>query len=66
MEEWRSIYGYDGWYQVSNHGRIRSLVLNERCGVLHLVERRDMFVSRVPIAGRGVGWGIRPSLFNLM
>ncbi len=25
MEEWRDIAGYEGLYQVSNHGRIRSL-----------------------------------------
>lgn len=24
-EEWKDIYGYEGFYQVSNHGRIRSL-----------------------------------------
>jgi hypothetical protein len=23
-EEWRAIDGYDGWYEVSNHGRVRS------------------------------------------
>lgn len=23
-EEWRAIEGYDGWYEVSDHGRIRS------------------------------------------
>ena len=24
MEIWKDIPGYDGWYQVSNHGRVRS------------------------------------------
>jgi len=25
VEEWRDIMGYEGYYQVSNHGRVRSL-----------------------------------------
>ncbi|ABF57478.1 putative endodeoxyribonuclease [Corynebacterium phage P1201] len=25
MEEWKDINGYEGYYQVSNYGRVRSL-----------------------------------------
>lgn len=38
MEEWKDILGYEGLYQVSNEGRVRSLdrivVANSRWGVL--------------------------------
>lgn len=31
VEEWRDIVGYEGWYQASNFGNIRSLS-REVCG----------------------------------
>ena len=30
MEEWRDIKGYEGLYQVSNYGRVKSLRKMER------------------------------------
>ena len=31
MEVWKDIPGYDGWYQVSNHSRVRSFRKNGFC-----------------------------------
>ena len=31
MEEWRDIKGYEGYYQVSNMGRIKSLERKRLC-----------------------------------
>ena len=32
MEEWRDIKGYEGYYQISNMGRVKSLERTVRCG----------------------------------
>jgi hypothetical protein len=37
-EEWRPIPGYEGDYEVSNHGRVRRLVFNNRYGRKPLAE----------------------------
>lgn len=45
MEEWRDIRGYEGLYQVSDRGRVRSLdrmTRNHRCGTERLVIGRIM------------------------
>lgn len=44
LEEWRDIKGYDGRYQVSNHGRVRSLVTyNSSHGVRHEINKTTIF-----------------------
>lgn len=43
-EEWRDIKGYEGWYQVSNTGRVRSLdrVVVSKCGVKRFYPGREI------------------------
>ena len=38
MEEWRDIPGYEGLYQVSNIGNVRSLNYNRRKGCIHVLK----------------------------
>ena len=44
MEEWRDIEGYDGMYQVSNYGRVRSLdrqyVGRNQYGHTHIIVKK--------------------------
>lgn len=28
-EEWKNIFGYEGYYQISNYGRVKSLLTNK-------------------------------------
>ena len=39
-EEWRAVPGHEGWYEVSTHGRIRSLRFKNRSADYVLVEPR--------------------------
>ena len=48
MEEWRDIKGYEGLYQVSNLGRIKSLKSNygrPRIKILKLKKRKDGYIE---------------------
>ena len=40
MEEWKDIKGYEGLYQVSNFGRVKSLARNDASG--HKLKERIM------------------------
>ena len=48
MELWRDIRGYEGLYQVSNYGRIRSLdrMVKGRCGGLQLKRGKIMILEK--------------------
>ena len=47
MEEWRDVVGYEGLYQVSNLGRIKSLNYNHtgKEGILKLIYGKDGYVK---------------------
>lgn len=51
-EEWRTVYGFEGGYEVSSHGRVRSIdraVVN-KCGVVKLLKGK---ILRPGIASNG-------------
>jgi len=39
-EEWRDVVGYEGWYQVSNLGRVRNMKRRQRTQVGHILKPR--------------------------
>ena len=45
-EEWRAVVGYEGWYEVSSLGRVRSIKLRQgaRLGVLRLSRNRHGYL----------------------
>ena len=45
MEEWRDIEGYEGLYQVSNEGRIKSLPKSWRCGCATTRVKSESFLK---------------------
>lgn len=56
MEEWKDVRGLEGYYQVSNHGRVRSLdreVVNNRNGGMRFIKGRSMKLTESK--GRGDG-----------
>jgi hypothetical protein len=50
-EEWRSVEGYEGLYEVSNHGRIRSLSRMVSCGHAMRQHRGKLLSPRVGTKG---------------
>lgn len=40
LEEWRTIKGYEGRYEVSNVGRVRSLNYNNQKGNINIIIKR--------------------------
>ena len=43
MEEWKDIKGYEGIYQISNLGRVKSVerqVINHRCGATRIIKEQ--------------------------
>jgi hypothetical protein len=51
-ERWRDVVGYDGWYQVSDMGRARSVdrVIHRRDGVVRFV--RGQLLAPFPYSGK--------------
>lgn len=49
-EEWRAVEQYEGWYEVSNLGRVRSLSRIVNCGVAYKRRTRERILK--PIIGR--------------
>lgn len=52
-EEWRPIGGFEGYYEVSDHGRVRSLdrVLTYPDGHLHRLKGRVLSPAPLPLSG---------------
>ena len=52
VEEWRAIPGYEGFYEVSNLGRVKSLqrVIERSNGRLHTIKDK---IRSLPISGNG-------------
>lgn len=50
-EIWKDIVGYEGMYQVSNRGRVRSLDRNIQTGIGHCVRRGQILKPRA--SGKG-------------
>jgi len=49
-ETWKPIKGYEGFYEVSNYGRVRSVehVITRKDGVLHPIRSRYIYVTTLP------------------
>ena len=50
IEKWRDILGYEGYYQISNYGRVRSLdryVIANKNGGKKLLKGRFMKLTKV-------------------
>ena len=51
MEEWKDVVGYEGMYQVSNHGRVKSLdreIESIRCGKEFRYTHKGMLIKAEP------------------
>lgn len=46
-EEWRPVVGYEGLYEVSNDGKVRSITRDRECGItgVHHYEGRELSLS---------------------
>lgn len=53
MEEWRDIKGYEGLYQVSNEGRVKSLPRTWMCGRYGTVRHNDEKMMKLCDNGEG-------------
>lgn len=45
MEIWKDVQGFEGYYQVSNQGRIKSLSRKVKCGVSNFYMTREIILS---------------------
>jgi len=57
MEEWRAVKGYEGFYEVSNMGRVKSLkrrVPNPNCGGQYTVNEKILRPSSNPLGYENV------------
>lgn len=52
-EQWRPVPGLEGYYEVSNHGRVRGVfrVVMRRNGVRYTAQPRILNLKRHPITG---------------
>lgn len=53
MEEWKDIKGYEGLYQVSNDGRVKSLPKTWTCGRYGTVRHNDEKIMKLCNNGEG-------------
>lgn len=51
MEEWRDIKVYEGLYQVSNYGRVKSLERYEKCGNFIRVRKEKILKQKLNLYG---------------
>lgn len=59
LEEWRAIPGYEGWYEASDHGRVRSLdrVITQRNGNTYRLKGKILSPTMSSHGYYGVGIG---------
>jgi len=54
MEEWKDVKGYEGYYQVSNLGRVKSLERRSACG-RYIIKKKFLKVRVINKKYKGIG-----------